>query len=377
MSENNNHNWADIAKNLTKGRTVLVLGPDAIPFYPAKADGEATETTLSELSRQQILEELGGQVSHYYARDKLFLFKNARAKRDAMDIMETGTHRRDWLPDAELLRKIAAMPFSVVLNLNPDKLAYEAFVKYCRPPQFDFFSVNHKPAHFNIEREPDCYDAPLVYNLCGSVADALDSVVLDHFDLFNLLKKLLNDEGVPKNLTEPLRKADRFVLLGFELERWYFQLFLHYVNRLDGAFDNFNQNFPILSPVGEDSREFVMKQFNIEHFATSREDFDRLYEACAQQGILRKITDPASPVELQLRMLVAQDKFEEALMLLEQHLGDAQAQQLDLPMLRGRYAAWQTQAKEKTADERDLLVEKNRIRYTLLTFAGQITSIIL
>ena len=67
----------------------------------------------------------------------------------------------------------------------------------------------------------------------------------------------------PKNLTEPLRKADRFVLLGFELERWYFQLFLHYVNRLDGAFDNFNQNFPMLSPVGEDSREFVMKQFNI------------------------------------------------------------------------------------------------------------------
>ena len=213
----------------------------------------------------------------------------------------------------------------------------------------------------------------MVYNLCGSVADALDSVVLDHFDLFNLLKKLLNDEGVPKNLTEPLRKADRFVLLGFELERWYFQLFLHYVNRLDGAFDNFNQNFPILSPVGDDSREFVMKQFNIEHFATSRTDFDLLYEACAQQGILRKIADPASPVELQVRLLVAQDKMEEAFQLVEQHLDDTETQQVDLPVLRGRYADWQENARQKLVSAPELLVEKNRIRYTLLTFAGQIT----
>lgn len=378
MPENINHNWTDIATNLPKGRTILVLGPDAIPFYPVSENAapaqNSTDVSFSMLSRRAISEKLNGQISHYYHRDNLFLFKNARAKRDAMDAMEECANRRDWLPDAELLRKIVAIPFPLILNLNPDKTVFEAFLKYFRQPQFDYFSVNHKPRQAAIDKTPDPYDFPLLYNLCGSTTDALDSVVLDHFDLFNLLKKLLNDEGVPPELTQTLRKADRFILLGFDLERWYFQLFLHYVNRLDGAFDNFNYNFPILSQVGEDSREFVMKQFNIEHFATNRADFDLLFQACEQQGILRKINDPASPAELQIRVLVAQNKMEEAFSALESSLTDSETLHVALPLLRGRYTAWLTKSRERTEDEQSLAVAINQIRHTLLTYANEIQS---
>jgi len=367
--------WNKIALEIRKGNTVLVLGPDAIPFYPARKDAAQSlvdETTFSRLTRKDIRERLNGQISYFYKRDNLFLFKDARAKRDAMEIVEECIHHRNWLPDAELLRKIVAMPFPIVLNLNPDKYLFEAFLKYFREPMFDYFSIRNKSGHVNFDKKPDTKESPLIYNLCGSVMDDLDSVVLDHFDLFKFMQKLLNDEGVPRLLTDSLHTANRFILLGFELERWYFQMFLHYLNRLDGPFDNINQNFPILSNVSEDSREFVMKQFNIEHFAASRADFDLLYQACERENMLRKINDPASPVELQIRMLVAQNKIAEALDTLKNHLDDTEMKQIDLPFLRSRQADWLEKSQKKLATAEHLDVEINRIRNTILTYAHQI-----
>ena len=115
-----------------------------------------------------------------------------------------------------------------------------------------------------------------------------------------------------------------------------------------------------------------MNQFNIQHIAASRNDFDALYAACQAQNILRPLNDPGSPVETQIRMHVAQGKYEEAFQLLEKHLGTAE-QQVDIPHLRGRYTDWLKQQKEGMVDSRDLLTEQNRIRYALLTFANQIS----
>ena len=390
------HNWTELARSIQKGRTVLVLGPDALPFYrvgpsegvtsshtltdPSGSEGVTSSHTLtdtdpsfSQIARRRIQEKLNGQITHFYGRDNLFLFASPRAKRDAIDCLEETITEAEWLPDSELLRKIVAIPFPVVLNFNPDKYAYDAFLKYYHAPQFDYFTAKHKTGHYGIQHDPDGYDHPVVYNLCGSVLDALDSVILDHYDLFGLLKALLNDTGVSEKLLNKLQVADRFILLGFELERWYFQVFLHYLNRLDKeAFNNYNQNFPILSHVGDDSRAFVMKQFNIEHFAPSREDFEKLYEACKALGILRKLHDPAAPVVEQIRGLAAQDKLEEAFRLFEQHCPDGDLRNLQLPLLRGRYAQWLEWKRRDTEEVATLRRELNSIRFALLTFAHQI-----
>lgn len=309
-------NWKNLAANITKGRTVLVLGPDAIPFYPA--DGKMPENmpqdpSFSQISRRKILKELNGQIKHFYLRDNLFLFSEPKAKRTAMGVVEEIILERQWLPDEELLRKIVAIPFPLILNLNPDKYLCQAFEKYWHEAEFDYFTARNKTGQYGIHHGPDCHEHPVVYNLCGSVLDALDSLILDYYDLFGLLKALLNDLGVSEKVINKLREADQFILLGFQLERWYFQVFLHYLNRLDNdPFNNFNDNHPILSEVGEDSKEFVMKQFNIKHFATSREDFEELYQACQDLEILRNIHDPSSPVVEQIRHLASQGKMEEA-----------------------------------------------------------------
>jgi hypothetical protein len=363
--------WDKLAQSIADGEAVLILGPDAIPLYKANAAEPASassETTFSSLAVQHILETPDIGVNYFYERDNLFLFRDEMSKKLARKVVRDTARDEQWLPDEELLRQIVAIPFPLVLSLSPNRVVFDAFVRYSQEPQFDYCSPYLKPPGTPIN-EPTTHN-PLVYNLCGNVLEKLDSPILDYFDLFQLLVKLLgNSDEVPIWLSRKLREVDTYVLLGFHLERWYFQMLLHYLNRLDSnAFTNINQNFPILSYVSDDTREFVLSQFNIRQVAPNRADFDALYEACARKQILRKILNPASSAETQIRLLVTQLKYDEALNLLAQNMRDS----IDIDHLKSRYQSWKQHQRDKTADSRDLDVEINKIRYTLLTYASQL-----
>lgn len=368
--------WDRLAQSIADGEAVLILGPDAIPLYPAgatEAPSSSEEITFSRLSRRLIRDTPEIGIHFFYERDNLFLFRDEMSKKLARKTVRELARDARWLPDEELLRQIVAMPFPLVLSLSPDRLVYDAFVRHFREPQFDFCSPYCKDPGKPL-REPDRHN-PLVYNLCGNVLEKLDSPVLDFFDLFQLFIKLLgNSDEIPTWLSRKLREADTYILLGVQLDRWYYQLFLHYLNGLDNnAFTNVNQNFPFLSHLGDDMREFVLSQFNIRQVATARADFDALFQACAQKGILRELHDPLSTEQTQIRVLVSQLKYEEAFELLERGLEGVELQ-VDLPHLKARYQQWKQRQHNKTADPRDLDLEINNIRYALLTYTAQMKS---
>ena len=98
-------------------------------------------------------------------------------------------------------------------------------------------------------------------------------------------------------------------------------------------------------------------------------DFENHVHRFAER-ILRKVHDPASPIETQIRLLTVQGKFEEAFKILSEHASEAE-RNLDIPHLQGRYNALLAQEKAGTIAAADALVERNQIRYTLLTFANQ------
>lgn len=357
--------WDSLAQSIADGEAVLILGPDAIPRYPAGQDSAGVETSFSQLSRQVIQQTPGIGINYFYDRDRLFLFRDAESKMLARKVVRDLARDPGWLPDEELLRQIVAMPFHLVLSLSPDRAVYDAFCRYTTAPQFDFVSPYGKLPGAPIS-EPTAHN-PLVFNLCGNVLDKRDSPILDYFDLFQLVIKLLgNSDEIPTWLGRKLREADTYILLGFQFDKWYSQLFLHYLNWLDNnAVANINRNFPILSDVSDDERAFILNQFNVQQVAPERSDFDALYAACARKGILRDIRDPLSPVQAQVRMLIGQDKLDEALRMLEQFNSP------DIDLLKSRYQHWKQQQRAGTTDSRDLALEINRIRYALLTYNSQ------
>ncbi len=365
-------NWRLLAQSIADGEAVLLLGPDAIPFYRAGQSHElqgASETSFSYLSRQRVVRQLNGRINHFYRRDNLFQFVDPPAKNEALKCVRDTARDGEWLPDTELLRQIVAIPFHLVLSLNPDKHLFSAYANYWQEPQFDYFTTKDKKHAPKLEYPTA--DNPLIFNLCGSVLDNRDSVILDYHDLFQLIKNLLMDNGISDLITRKLQETDRYILLGFDLERWYFQLLLYYLSRLpDTPFDNRNESFPILSKASRATQGFVMKQFNIEHIATTRDNFEELYKACAEIKILRELRKPDSPIESQIRALTVQGNFQAAFDLLEQHAPET-AQQLDMPHLRGRYVSLLKDYNARRIGHEQYDVERNRIRYTLLTFAGQ------
>lgn len=380
MPELTSYHWTDLAQSIADGEAVLVLGPDAIPLFrlgpPPESDPqEPSAATFNQLSRRRVRMTLGTGVSYYYERDDLFLFRDRDAKSQAQKIVKRCANDRSWLPDADLLRRIAALKFPLVLSLSPEACLRDAFSQYGLAYQFDYFSAKDKTTEAVLVAPKA--SQPLIYNLCGyALDDDYDSVVLDYHDLFSLLTHLLGDLNVPDVLRSKLKKANRFVLLGFHLERWHAQLLLQYINKLDGEFDNRNHNFAMLSQLSEDAREFVIEQFQVKCIAPSREEFDHLYEACRQHDALRKLPDPLAGAAAEIRLLVEKDELSAALDALAKHaaaLGDLTI----VPMLKSQFSEWLRESskpeKERSVDSRELQLLKNQLRSRILTFSAQLT----
>ncbi|MFN0036900.1 MAG: SIR2 family protein [Saprospiraceae bacterium] len=360
-----------LAQSIADGEAILVLGPEAIPLYRSRAseaDDEPNETTFGQLAHQRIRQTAEIQIAYHYERDNLFLFRDKNSKHQAQKMLKRCAADKNWLPDAELMRQIAAIKFPVVLSLSPDGYVREAFSQYSVPYQFDYFTAKDKTADIKLDTPKP--DFPILYNLCGyALEDDYDSVILDYHDLFEVLKSLLGDLNVPDLLRGKLKKANRFVLLGFRLDRWYLQLLLHYINKIEGEFDNSNHNFAMLAEVSDDARAFVIEQFQMKCIAPSRADFDALFEACREAGALRNLPDPLSGSAAQIRLLVERNEIPAALELLEKNAttpDDTTA----VALFKSQYNAWQQAQAAKIEDPRDLQLQLNQIRYRVLTFAG-------
>ena len=389
--------WNKIVQSIEDGEVILILGPKAIPLYQIdksieeikenqdsiedkqleKKGKEGTnfksveEFTLQKIIRHAIEKDEKIIVNHFYERDHLYQFKDARSKLAAMKCVRNVIRDESWIPDSELLKQIVSIPFSVVLNLNPDKFVFDTFAKYSTPPQFDYYTTKGKSEFKELEY-PDSKENPLIYNLCGSSLDKRDSIILDYYDLFELLKNLLMDNGVPSPLTTKLQEADKFILLGCELEHWYFQLFLHYLNKLDdNPFNNSNENFPIICQVNEDTQNFMMNQFNVEYISSTRSDFEKIYYACQKKGKLRDLSIVENEKTITVKKLIANGKMMEAFDFLNQQINNEDFVNT-ITILKARYNQYKFQSSKKLEDEKSLNIELNKIRYALLSIADTI-----
>lgn len=374
MLKNHAPDWQTLAQSIADGEAVLVLGPDAIPLYRAKQEQDnlhnSEETTFSELVQQRILQTPDIGVAFHYERDSLFLFEDKNAKNLAQRVVRRCANDKSWLPDAQLLRQLVAIKFPVILSLTSDAYLPAAFSAYGLPYQFDYYTAKDKTTE--VKLDPPKAENPIIYNVCGyAQGDDYDSVILDYHDLFELLRSILGDLNVPDILRSKLKKANRFVLLGFQLDRWYLQLLLYYINKLDGEFDNRKHNFTIMAEVGEDTREFIIEQFQLKCISPTRADFDNLFAACQQAGALRSLPDPLAGPAAEINLLVERNEYATALELLAKH-SEGPDEANYVTVLKSQYHAWQMAQNNQTLDSRDLQLQLNQLRYRILTFANEL-----
>lgn len=347
-------NWKSILNDLEKERAVLLIGPD---FLPHGGSSVAADFYT------HLAEHFADEATHFFVRDGLFLFDTAVSKMDAQT--EAEAFYKDLGIDETILSPIAELPFPLIVSVNPDLTLPQFFSKRQLNFQFDYFSTKDKAIPGNISKPTAT--SPLIYNLCGSIED-YQSLVLDFDDMFELLKNLLGDFGVPKIINDVLVNATTYIFIGFEFDKWYTQLLLRYVNKNRDRFSNAKKNYATKTVVNdEDTKDFFQQQFNLRIYGA---DWQFLYDLHAEYAAakkLRPLLDPISDRAALVRRLVQFNNIEGAFERLEEYAAHFDTNDRDETMMfKSIYYSWLSESRERTTTQENLDVKIARIRKGIL-----------
>gem|GEM_PF-3230602 len=209
----------DAVESIKNAGCVILAGPELLRYR-----GRPVQRYL----REQLLElAKPGDIEMYYEEESLFLFSGTSAR------IRVKKKAREWLrklwadpeflsENAGTLRLLAQLPVHLVISATPDKFLSANLAAYQIPHHTGFFVGGDK----EVRKVPaPSMHKPVVYNLCGSVDDH-ESIILDYEDLYKYMKSVLNAGRLPKGLTDALSDADKFIFLGFELDKWHTQMLI-------------------------------------------------------------------------------------------------------------------------------------------------------
>jgi hypothetical protein len=216
--------------------SVLVLGPGII----LEKGGKSCQAGFAE----RYVQNNKGLIKHYFEDDNLIRPKNALTlltmQRDFASFYETDFPKK-VLP---LYRKIAQIPYPLVISLNPDETMVNCYKELGLEGQFveDYYVKGKK----NLNNQNPTKENPYLYNLFGSCKDP-GSLILTCDDLFEFLQNLLPGNDIPTTIKTFLQNAKNITFLGVEFDRWYFQLLVKLLTAFDIKYETLRYAAPDLS----------------------------------------------------------------------------------------------------------------------------------
>jgi hypothetical protein len=201
----------------------------------------------------------------------------------------------------EPLRKIAEIPFNLIVSLMPDDRLRNKFDEQGFPYKFDFYSVKSPMQRVDFETTPE---EPLIYNLLGNFAEqditnfivkddrhTIDDIIITFDDMFKFLKEVLSN-GLPSAVGIPLSRARTIVFLGVHFERWHTQLLLKIIAPAGDILKyNISKNY-----FGEKDRSkmcvFISEErLGIQFIPENPIHFlDLIYQECKKNNLLKGVS---------------------------------------------------------------------------------------
>ncbi len=255
---------------IESGKCIIILGPDVVVENSSKTANEKLK---------EYLEEKGiDEIKYFYDKDEFFSFSEDETFFTNLNIRKF----YEQLTATEILRKIAAIPFHLIITLSPDKILCKVLEEGGFNPNFDFFDKSQKHDSFPKPTK----EKPLIYNLFGSY-DVEESLVLTYNDLFDYLFAVYKKFELPNTLKDELKNDSYLILfVGLHFEKWYFKLLLRILNchepkRNFGSEKDRNMNIQLQNFYAE---EFKTKFLQF----TSSDIINSIYKKFEEQNKLRR-----------------------------------------------------------------------------------------
>lgn len=270
----------DIISDIESERCVLILGPDLVDF----GVNTLFETMCAELTADPTYSQLVDlQPQHIFMNDEMFQLRPGARESSLFRFMEAFYKKQTVLD--EPLSKIAKMKFHLVLSLLPDNRISRTYEALNLPFQFGYYPREENPKPV----EKPTKDKPLIYNLLGNFAEEDYIVTFDH--LFTYLSGIMGKRELPQTLLESIKKANSFIFLGVQFERWYVQLLLRIITNSRDGKDKLSL---LKGSAGSEMRSFITQRLDLKFLEEEPTDFlDELFDKCDEKGIL-KISKPKS-----------------------------------------------------------------------------------
>jgi len=332
-------------------KCVLLLGPEIISTETGQNYQEELINYLFKIDNEN---SEGKSIKKFYNDDDFFLFNQTDDIPGKFNVYcNILNFYQDIKPSEIILRKIAQIPISLIISMNPDKFIYEVLKKNGIEAEYSYFDKN-LPVEFS--KNPTKIN-PLVFNFMGDI-DNMDSLVLTHQDLFDFLEGALFKSRLPKNFRDIISKAQSFIFLGFKFDKWYVQLLMRLL-------DPPNKKFSINKVISDDAKTFYSEQFKLNFTELSNEDFiDKLIEELNKNKVpLRQLSEEISDDVLKIKLYIEKARIEEACTALKTMFPEKVD---EIIMQLSRYNSINEQQKNGVIDIKDYNLTLQQLKFALL-----------
>lgn len=272
--------WMSIIESLEADKCILVLG-DGMLF---SGEGKEKTNVLKKLKSEVLLmlkEHSKNYQPSYELCDLGFLINVLRGEFNGS--LYWTQLKRKFLqgdPPNSLYKKIAEIPFSLVLSTSPDNFLKSELNTMQLPCQKGFLKHKGKK-DFDINATISSKD-PAIFSLFGNIDDP-DSLVMDNYNnTTRLISSLYKGENkLPPKVIEKINEASHCIFLGVDFEDWYTNILLdilqfnkHNIEKKWSA----NYAFSAFREVDESTEHFYEDNFNIGFICIEKFDLRRFVE---------------------------------------------------------------------------------------------------
>ncbi|MFK7908520.1 MAG: SIR2 family protein [Chitinophagales bacterium] len=222
----NSDQWQQLIKAIEQRECILLLGPGISTMQ--KGGEEIPLTTGFSHELASVLKENNTAYESdkindlSYTAERYLTIPNA-TETDPAYLANKFFKKHTRLTDMHHF--LAKLPFSLIINVAPDRLIADAYKEAGKDFIFGFYNFRK-----NTEKDiPEPQNGEtIIYNIFGSIEDDYKSVIVSERDYIKFTSKVVERKPrVPTIITSQFEDPKFYLLVGFDYEQWHLKLLFH------------------------------------------------------------------------------------------------------------------------------------------------------
>lgn len=353
--------WGHLLDSLEEEKCIVCVGPGVYSQDPKTR----TEAQLSDFLRAKE-EEIRIRVYE----DGWFHYLPDASEIDAWQRVKE-FYQQPNERAATYLEQLSQIPFYFLLNFIPSYALRDTFANQGFAHEFlSYIKKEPYDPDLDANKYQPNRNKPLIYNMVGEVKKR-NSLVMTYDDFYNYLESIFEGNSMSPVLKENIWEADYFIFLGMPFDRWYVHMFMRILQQHEK--NRSSKKYAANVYLSNEITTHCAEQYTMTFVPDGIGEFlQRFHDKCKERGILRSAQE-MKKLELSYDQIIEwlrenkfEEIFDELIMKLTAIGGAGERWKTEVLQLDGRFNDLKRSIRMGVIDDRDRIIEMNRIRANIL-----------